>query len=210
MKIKEEFSQKLLVEGNNDQHIIRALRKRFSLARNFDIVDCGGDTKLLDDFSIYLKQADTTTLAIILDADTDLTKRWEQVKSTFHKKGFSNIPEQIPSTGLVHEEQGKRLGVWLMPNNQLAGKIEDFIRFLIPEEDKLLPQVEKHLNEMESKGLTRYASKDRPKALVHAWLALQESPGTPLGQSITKRYLSVENEVAQVFMKWLKETFNSP
>ena len=60
---------------------------------------------------------------------------------------------------------------------------------------------------MLSKALAKYAAKDRPKALVHVWLALQESPGTP--QSITKRYLSVENEVAQVFVKWLKATFGN-
>ena len=42
MKIQEKFPQKLLVEGNDDQHIIWALCQKYSLTHNFDAIDCVG------------------------------------------------------------------------------------------------------------------------------------------------------------------------
>lgn len=45
--------------------------------------------------------------------------------------------------------------------------------------------------------------------LEHSWLAIQEDPGTPMGLSITKRYLSAEREVCQILVKWLKELFSA-
>lgn len=41
MKQKETFKYKLLVEGNNDQHVIWALCESNKLDNNFDVIDCG-------------------------------------------------------------------------------------------------------------------------------------------------------------------------
>ena len=42
MKIKEKYTQKLLVEGNDDQHVIWALCEKFNIPEVFDVIDCGG------------------------------------------------------------------------------------------------------------------------------------------------------------------------
>jgi hypothetical protein len=44
--------------------------------------------------------------------------------------------------------------------------------------------------------------------LIHSWLAVQETPGTPMGLAITKRYLNTDDENCQVFIDWLKRLFN--
>ena len=39
---KERFKKKLLVEGNDDQHVIWALCEKYSVKESFDVVDCSG------------------------------------------------------------------------------------------------------------------------------------------------------------------------
>lgn len=208
MPIKEQFPQKLLVEGNNDQHVVWALCEKFKLSQNFDVLDTKGIDNILKAIPIRLKQADLETLGIIVDADENLSKRWQQLQTVFLKANIS-LPNELPKEGLITQEDEIRIGIWLMPNNELAGKIEDFIRFLIPDDDKLLTIVENTLDTLENQNLNQYAVKDRVKALIHTWLAWQESPGTPLGQAITKKYLDTTEQVCQVFIDWLKNLFNA-
>ncbi len=87
-----------------------------------------------------------------------------------------------------------------MPNNNDSGMLEDFIKFLIPDKDALLPIAESTLNSIESQFLNNYKSIHRTKALVHTWLAWQEDSGTPMGLSITKKYLDTSVKECSVFV----------
>jgi hypothetical protein len=209
MRITERFTQKLLVEGNDDQHVVRALRNRFDVAESFDIVDCEGLEKLLEQIPIRFKQSGITAIGIIVDADADINARWASVKATFALQGY-NVPDELPADGLVAtNENGIRAGVWIMPNNNLAGMLEDFLAFLVPGEDELLPVAESILTDIETRQLNKYNAVHKIKAKIHTWLAWQEEPGTPLGLSITKRYLSAEPGVCQSFVNWLNRLFNT-
>lgn len=43
MKIKEKYPrQKLLVEGNDDQHVVWALCEKYQITENFDVIDSRG------------------------------------------------------------------------------------------------------------------------------------------------------------------------
>ncbi len=95
-----------------------------------------------------------------------------------------------------------------MPNNNQDGMLEDFIRFLIPNDDKLLPQAINVLEKIEAEGINNYSKVHKSKAVIHTWLAWQEKPGTPLGQAITARYLITDNQVlCDSFMEWVKRVF---
>ena len=94
------------------------------------------------------------------------------------------------------------------PNNETNGMIEDFISFLIPEDDELLPIVENHLSAIEDQNLNPYKDIHRSKALISSWLAIQKDPGTPMGLAITKRYLDIDEATCQIFMDWLRRLFN--
>ena len=95
-----------------------------------------------------------------------------------------------------------------MPDNRVNGMLEDFISFLIPEEDALLPIVHSTLGNIESEGLNRYSLNHHAKASIHTWLAWQSDPGTPLGLSITKRYLTTDVETCNKLLNWLRRLFN--
>ena len=203
-----DYNKKLLVEGRDDKHVVMALCKNYNISENFNIVDCEGIDNLLtrDYISAWFKKSGIKTIGIIIDADINGQARWNSLFYTLTSIGF-RIPNIFPVSGLIIDNGTQKVGVWLMPDNNSKGMLEDFISFLIPIEDKLLPFVEDALTEIEKQELNKYSKEHRSKAKIHTWLAWQEDPGTPLGLSITRKYLSTDEEICQKFVKWLSELF---
>ncbi len=94
MRINEQFSQKLLVEGNDDQHVVWNFCKHFSLEKTFDVIDCESDDNLLKEISIRLK-TDIQTLGIMMDADVNLGSRWQQLRDLLLKSLWRSILGKI-------------------------------------------------------------------------------------------------------------------
>ena len=106
---------------------------------------------------------------------------------------YSNIPDNCPQGGAIiypDNIDDIKIGVWIMPDNDDNGMLEDFVAFLIPDGDKLLPEVDSVLANIEAKGLNMYKSIHHSKARIHTWLAWQEDPRTPMGSAVTKKYLT--------------------
>jgi len=201
------MKQILLVEGNDDQHVIWALCKKFNIPENFEVKETGGIDQLFKQLPVRLKEADVTTIGIIIDADTNMNSRWATLNKIL-KEQLPDFPKEANANGTILEKEDFKVGVWLMPDNKTNGMLESFIEFLIPANDKLLPIVNAHLDNIEDKSLNKYKAIHRDKAIVHAWLAIQEDPGTPLGLSITKKYLTTDVEQCQDLINWLNALFN--
>ncbi len=205
---KNKFDQILLVEGNDDQHIVWALCTKFNIAQNFDVEDCKDIDKLMEQIPVRLKGSNIRTLGIIVDADTNIAQRWESLKGHLTNIGY-NIPNEFDENGLILEQDNqKKIGIWIMPNNNAVGMIEDFIKFLIPKDDTLVDFVEETLRRIEKDGLVKYKSLHHAKAFIHTWLAWQEDPGTPMGLAITKKYFAPENSgLCDNFINWLTQLY---
>lgn len=209
MKVNERFVKKLLVEGNDDHHVILALCEKFRIAQTFDIIDCEGIDKLSNQIPIRFKQSEIQTLGFIIDADSGLINRWHSLRSILILQGLI-VPDILPNNGLIINMPGKiKIGVWIMPNNNLNGMLEDFVSFLIPIGDDLLPIVNSVLEDIEQRQLNRYSPIHKSKALIHSWLSLQEEPGSPMGLSITKRYLTTDEDTCTRLIGWIDELFNT-
>ena len=208
-KPREKFYKELLVEGINDLHVVSALCEKYQIPENFEIVDCAGIDNLRKQISVRFKSSGIDTIGVIVDADTDILQRWEVFSAVLKEEGF-NVPLEFPVAGLIlkHESQNKKVGVWIMPDNQTSGMLEDFIAFLVPEDDLLIPEVHTVLGSIESKGINKYTPIHKSKAVIHTWLAWQENPGTPMGLSITKKYLTTEDAVCESFVNWLTNLFS--
>ena len=204
---KKFFPQKLLVEGKDDQHVVWALCQKFDLLQNFEVIDCEGIDNLLPQIPVLAKQSGIETIGIIIDADTDLETRWSILINILTTMGFEP-PLVLPISGLVLKNNGLKIGVWVMPNNNLHGMLEDFIAFLIPPGDQLQNIVSNTLQGLENEGINNYNKHHRSKALIHTWLAWQEDPGTPMGLAITKKYLSTDFDHCKLFIEWLGSMFN--
>jgi len=206
----------LLVEGKDDFHVIHSLCKQFNISvrnlenpegGNFSVIDCKGIDELFEQIPVRFKSSQSiSTIGIIIDADTNLKNRWSTLQEILSKLGF-NTPKKFPEAGLILKEEKFKIGVWIMPNNNLNGMLEDFISFLVPNDDQLLPIVNSTLDSIEKQKLNKYALIHKSKAVIHSWLAWQEEPGTPMGLSITKRYLTTDEKTCLRLIKWLGELF---
>ena len=95
-----------------------------------------------------------------------------------------------------------------MPNNQVPGILEDFLRFLVPDGDGLLAHVEQSMGSIPA-DQRRFSDLRKSKARIHTWLAWQKEPGKPFGQAISARYLDPNLPAADTFAAWLIRTFFS-
>lgn len=213
-KIKDHPNALLLVEGNDDFHVVHALFKRYNVpVRNqedpsggfFSVKDCTGIDKLLEQTPVQLKNLQK--LGLIVDADADIQARWGSLRGIFKNSGY-NLPILPDTNGTIIHQNEKTIGIWLMPDNNANGMIEDFIRFLIPNEDKLLDKATNLIADIENEKINPYNIIHTSKALIHTWLAWQETPGMPLGKAITAKYLTTENkEISDTFIAWIERLF---
>ncbi|WKN40645.1 DUF3226 domain-containing protein [Tunicatimonas pelagia] len=209
----------LIVEGKDDYHVMLALRQKFGMEDIYEISPRGNKEEsenvdtLLTSILVEAKKSGQESLGVVIDRDTaDPNKnkdRWQQIKNRLSPLGYA-MPEFAPADGAIlpSPELGlSKIGIWLMPDNQTPGMLEDFMRLLVPENDECLVFAEKTLQALEEKEIQRYKEVHRSKALIHTWIAWQDKPGIPLGQSTT-RYLDIDTKLCQQFASWLNELFN--
>lgn len=198
---------KLLVEGNDDQHVIWSLLEYYKVPEVFAVEEKKGIDNLLDVLPVQLKESGIERVGVVVDADAKISTRWQKIKKILRESGFRSLPKLPDVEGTVIEENGKpRVGVWIMPDNTLPGMLENFAQFLIPKDDKLMRYVQDSLKAIAKKE-QKFKDVHRPKAEIHTWLAWQEDPGTPMGLAITKKYLDAEASHAKSLIKWLERLF---
>lgn len=205
----------LLVEGTDDQHIVWALCKQYQVTQSFSVEETGGIEELFKGLPQRIRDKYLGRLGIVIDADTNLDARWQKVKTLFDRFGYS-MPDYPAAGGtiVIYPDEGmpypSKVGVWLMPNNQTTGIIEDFMQELASVDDILFEEAQTTIQHIEKTVVEdlRFASKDRSKALIHTYLAWQQNPGTPMGLAITKKYFDADAALAQQFINWLNELFN--
>jgi hypothetical protein len=199
-------SQKLLVEGNDDVHVVSHLCKAHGILipDAFEISDKKGIRNLLDVLRVELNDSNIERLGILVNADTDLQARWQSLRTILTQEGYS-VPEQPMTEGtILHDEDRPTVGIWLMPDNRLPGMRENFVAQLVPAGDSLLPYAQQCLQHLPEQ---RFPSVLQAKAEIHTWLAWQEEPGKPFGVAITAHYLDPQSEQAQKFISWLRALF---
>ncbi len=212
-KLDKENPNKLLVEGNDDLHVIANIWKSITKDETppFYIRDCKSVDNIVPDLTAFLRNPATIEIiGIVLDADFKINARWQSVRNELVKTGYS-LPEQPDINGTIIEKHGlyPRIGIWLMPDNSMTGMLEDFVKYLVPENDKLLAESERILTEIENQSLHQYNEKiHRSKALIHTWLAWQEDPGKPMGIAIQSNFLTTHHDLCQRFITWLDGLFN--
>lgn len=202
----------LMVEGPDDEYVVKHICGERKLGKIEVIHPYGGKGPLLEGIGARLKESDVVALGILLDADTDLHARWQAVTDRLKLAGYADTPNLPAPEGTVLPAPARsllpRVGIWLMPDNQANGILENFLRFLVPEGDPLFAHVETSLDSIPS-GQCRFSALKHPKARIHTWLAWQEEPGKPFGQAITARYLDPNLPAANTFANWLQRTFFS-
>lgn len=201
----------LYVEGKDDEHVIAHLLVRHGFPQSiFDrVVASGNKTEVLRMIEVSVPAGTGKSLGFILDANGDPRSTWQSAVSRLRSVGVE-VPGAIPAAGFVGEskEFGTGVGVWIMPDNRRSGAIEDFLRDLIRQGDQLLTHSDESTEKAKSLG-ARFGDTDTKKAVLHAWLAWQETPGLPYGSAIRAHYLKVDSEAAEQFVAWCRSLAGS-
>lgn len=202
----------LLVEGTDDEHVVRHICGSYAISPVPDIRAHGGVENLIGSIPTSINSAgdEGDVVGILVDADENLQYRWQAVRQRIVNAGYENAPEQPAADGIIIEPPVAsilpRVGVWIMPDNQSAGILEDFLRFLAPAPNALLEYAEACVNGIPPEEL-RFRAVDEPKALMHTWLAWQKTPGRPFGMAIKAHFLDPDVPQAAVFAAWLRNLF---
>jgi hypothetical protein len=200
----------LLVEGKDDEFVVLHLFKALGFPEG--LYDCNGSLyektgiePLLEALPRWIRLGDRDRIALIVDADEDVNARWTRIRQQLLSSGCTNVPPRPMKDGtFVDGPNGKRVGVWVMPDNRLPGMLEDFLAFLVPDGDALLPHVDDFLTRLPADHPRRFADRHHAKARIHAWLSVQKTPGRPLGQAITLRFLDAKRDAVDPFVAWLR------
>jgi hypothetical protein len=223
----------LLVEGNDDYHVLYHLLQHHNITLwkdSYDddhiladndilVIASDGIDKLLKNsryITNILKRSGLERLGIVIDADTDLLGRWQSLSHRLALAGYTDIPPRPAADGTIITQQHKPpVGVWLMPNNQLTGMLEDFVGLLVPggEHNVLWNHAHTCLDQLPAQhdlpaNEERFAAPHYAKAHIHTWLAWQKEPGRPLGVAIKSRYLDTQATGASSFVAWLQQLFD--
>lgn len=201
------MNQILLVEGKDDLFVFSNLFEKHRVKQSFKIIDKDGIEQLFLSIPIHVK-ADNSTIGIVVDADSDISSRWDSLKSILSNLGYK-VPNSPAINGtIISNNSLPSIGIWIMPDNDENGMLEDFVKELVPANDKLMPIVESTLIDIETKSLNNYKLIHKSKAKIHTWLAWQESPGTPMGLAINKTYLETTSKKCTTFITWINKLYN--
>ena len=120
----------LLVEGVDDKHVVWHLREHHQDVPSFEILDKDGFPNLKSAIGPEIKVSGRTALGILADANQSPTDRWREIAHQVQKAGVEP-PAQMAQTGAIVGNR-PRVGIWLMPDNNSVGQLEDFIERLMP------------------------------------------------------------------------------
>ena len=174
------------------------------------IKEIGGKDDLINGVDVAISLSSHKSIGFILDANSSLENRWKAVTSRLRQVGM-DPPTEIPREGFIGEalEYDARVGVWIMPDNQREGTLEQFMQTLIKEKDPLLTHAANSTNKAKELGAD-FKENDKNKAVLHTWLAWQETPGLPYGSAIRARYFRDDSSTAEAFVSWFRQTFQIP
>ena len=204
----------LLVEGGDDEHVLKHICGNRGIPHLDEVKRLGGYTEILSTIPVQLKASNEEgdVVGVVIDADINVSARWQSIRHRFLEVGYPEVmvPDQPDPTGTILESPNgtllPRAGVWIMPDNTTNGILENFLAFLIPQPDLLF---EHAITSVESIPEQRFIELDKPKAIMHTWLAWQKEPGQPYGTAITSRFLDASLPQADLLASWLNRLFFS-
>jgi len=207
----------LLVEGKDDEHVLSHIcgSKEIELDK---IEQCGGIDNLKTKIRTlgFGEESDNdesdNIVGVIVDADLDVRSRWQAIRNLVSGTGYKDVPSNLNPNGMIFDSSDAdraylpRLGVWVMPNNQMNGTLEDFLHFLVPQPSDLLDHVKQSVRTFPD-GQRRFKDPAESKAIIHTWLAWQEKPGLPFGRAITKRFLDPDVQEVNDLVSWIRRLY---
>lgn len=168
----------------------------------------------------FVKQGKIKNFAVIVDADysdksaSGFEDTLEKVSKIVKTSGYY-LDENASNSGIVFKSNNglPNFGLWIMPNNQKNGMLEDFIKQCIhADESSLMAQAVKAVQGLESPKFN--PTTKTTKAEIATWLAWQKEPGHglynvfPNYNNKKQNLLDQDNPQFKAFTHWLGCIYN--
>ena len=202
----------LLVEGMSDEHFVSQLRKKLDLGLDFEIVNTGRLSKLVDAIYPMVVTGGRDVVGLLVDADREDNPSWPKIKCRLTESNICVPPIPDP-IGIVIEatDQRPKVGVWLMPNNHSEGELEDLVIDMIPDDDLIwdmsVTYVDKVVREIDQ-NRRKFSDRKTNRAKLYAWLATSKQP-PHIGAAIGAGDFDLTNDRCQTFVDWLLRLYGS-
>ena len=194
----------LLVEGADDKHVVRQLFcRRHQSPPDFSIEDKEGIDKLLSSIEVEIKVSGRQTVGILADANDDVANRWKAITDRLSEVDIQPPASPDPAGTIIPGTP--RIGIWLMPDNESPGELENFVVQMIPNEDPVWPLSRDYIDGIPREG-RKFSAKKELRAQLYAWLAAREDPRR-MGLAIGAGDLGIDGDLSQKFVAWLAQLF---
>lgn len=204
MSSSEPAANVLLVEGVDDKHVVRHLSSKLAPDLQFDCSEKGGRDQLLEAISAEMKVSGRRAVGILMDANDSPEARWQAIANCLNAEGVA-LPE-APVQGGAVIPASPRIGVWLMPDNQSSGELEDFVVQLLPQGDPVWPLAGQFIDSIPHEH-RKFPQQKEVRARLHAWLATRREP-MKMGAAIGTKRLDPHAQIATCFVGWLAKLFS--
>lgn len=197
----------ILVEGNNDEHFIYNLCSRLNFSPVFKVKNCESIELLYKKLQAELDSDRTQPLGIIVDSDENIESRKSEIQKLV-KPYYSLTSSDFTPYGLVFNPGNEpKFGVWIWPDNQKNGILEDLYLDLVQDHDALLEESKRVVENLKTIEPWRFKKQHKSKAIVHTWLAWQDNPGSPIGSSVQRTTIVINKPVIDNFKTWLTSLY---
>ena len=205
--LSELSDRLLLVEGPDDQHVVRHLwERRHGRGLPFQIPLRGGIEGVIESIRDEARALGRQALGILVDANDSPATRWQAVSDRLASVGIQTPAAPHPNGTVIDAtDDTPRIGIWLMPNNQSPGELEDFVAQMIPDNDPVWPLSQDYIGRIPEEH-REFNENKTSTAEVYAWLATREDP-RQMGAAIGARDLDIGGDLCTSFTDWLDRLF---
>lgn len=197
----------LLVEGPNDKHVVRHLwRRNHGNCPHFQISVREGVPNVFDAIRVEAQVSGRQVLGIMVDADIDPEEQWRNVTGQLQTLDIETPTGPCPG-GTIIDATGDmpRIGVWLMPDNESCGELEDFVAKMIPDNDAVWPLSQDYIDGIPAVD-RKFTRGKILRAKIHAWLAARKAP-RHMGLAVKEHDLEIDGDLCTRFTDWLERLF---
>ena len=172
----------------------------------FSIKDKEGFPNLRSSISSEIKAPERRAVGILVDANDNLQNRWKAVTDQLLAANIQAPTSPNSSGTIIAGQDGRpRVGIWLMPDNNASGELENFVTQMIPTGDPVWQRSQGYIDDI-PEAERKFSKSKTPRAKLHAWLAAREDP-RKMGSAIGVCDLDSNGPLCQNFLAWLMRLF---
>lgn len=187
-----------ILEGKADEIVVCPVLEKLGIL-NVEFVNCNGIENLIKVLPVRIRESDMKSIGIIVDANDSLDGRWQSIRDKLFRSDLKiELLETPDFRGTILEFRDQFIGVWVMPDNQRCGELEDFVTELIPAGD-----VWKLACDYVESAKDKVERVSKSKSFVYAWLAIV-APGMQIGTAFKTGKLKLDAQNYKNFENWIK------